>query len=96
MNNRVIDIFIIFLILKLTHTISWSWWWVTSPVWIPIAVLIALFIIEIISVSNRQCYCGSGKPLRKCHNTQMFKRAKKNLISITCLILGTHSHNFLD
>jgi hypothetical protein len=27
-------LFIVFLILKLTHTIAWSWWWVTSPLWI--------------------------------------------------------------
>ena len=27
-------LFVVFLILKLTHTIDWSWWWVTSPLWI--------------------------------------------------------------
>ena len=26
-------LFLIFLILKLTGTIAWSWWWVTSPLW---------------------------------------------------------------
>ena len=31
-------LFVVFLILKLTHTISWSWWWVTSPLWISFAV----------------------------------------------------------
>lgn len=30
-------LFLIFLVLKLTNNISWSWWWVTSPLWIPIA-----------------------------------------------------------
>ena len=30
--------FIVFLVLKLTKTISWSWWWVTSPMWLPIVV----------------------------------------------------------
>jgi len=29
-------LFIIFLVLKLTNTIDWSWWWVTSPLWIPL------------------------------------------------------------
>ena len=24
-------VFIVFLILKLTDVIDWSWWWVTSP-----------------------------------------------------------------
>lgn len=27
--------FIVFLVLKLTDVIDWSWWWVTSPLWIP-------------------------------------------------------------
>ena len=26
-------LFCIFLVLKLTDTIDWSWWWVTAPVW---------------------------------------------------------------
>ena len=39
-------LFIVFLILKLTDNIDWSWWWVTSPLWIPLALvaLIALII----------------------------------------------------
>lgn len=24
---------VVFVTLKLTHTIDWSWWWVTSPIW---------------------------------------------------------------
>lgn len=36
-------LFLIFLVLKLCHQITWSWWWVTSPLWIPLLlVLIAL------------------------------------------------------
>lgn len=35
-------VFIVFLILKLTHLIDWSWWWITSPLWIPIT-LAAIF-----------------------------------------------------
>ena len=31
-------LFIVFLILKLTGNIDWSWWWVTSPLWIPLAL----------------------------------------------------------
>lgn len=26
-------LFITFLVLKLTHVIDWSWWWVTAPLW---------------------------------------------------------------
>jgi len=40
-----IILFLIFLILKLTKTIDWSWWWVTSPLWLPIALITSLLII---------------------------------------------------
>ena len=26
-------LFLIFLVLKLTHQIDWSWWWITAPMW---------------------------------------------------------------
>ena len=35
-------LFIVFLVLKLTNTIDWSWWWVTSPLWIPVALGIVI------------------------------------------------------
>lgn len=31
-------LFLVFLVLKLTGVIAWSWWWVTAPLWIPFAV----------------------------------------------------------
>jgi phosphoglycerol transferase MdoB-like AlkP superfamily enzyme len=40
-------LFIIFLILKLTGNIDWSWWWVTSPLWMPILVFIGLVFVFI-------------------------------------------------
>jgi len=27
-------LFVVFLTLKLTNYIDWSWWWITSPLWI--------------------------------------------------------------
>ena len=45
-------LFLIFLILKLTGNIDWSWWWVTSPLWIPILLVFAiLFAVLMIFVS---------------------------------------------
>jgi len=39
---------IVFIILKLTGYIDWSWWWVLAPFWIPWAiVLIVLGILGI-------------------------------------------------
>ena len=36
---------LILVILKLTGVIDWSWVWITSPIWIPIAlVLFILFV----------------------------------------------------
>lgn len=36
-------LFIVFLVLKLTGNIEWSWWWVTSPLWIPFALVLSIF-----------------------------------------------------
>ena len=41
-------LFLIFMTLKLTNTIDWSWWWVTSPLWFPIALVIGLVIVSTI------------------------------------------------
>jgi hypothetical protein len=44
-------LFLIFLVLKLTDTIDWSWWWVTAPLWIPIGlVVIILAIVGLVAV----------------------------------------------
>lgn len=43
-------LFIVFLVLKLCGVISWSWWWVTAPLWggaalgLLVAVPVLLFI----------------------------------------------------
>jgi len=36
---------IVFITLKLTGYIAWSWWWVLSPLWIGFAVVITIFLI---------------------------------------------------
>jgi hypothetical protein len=36
---------IVFITLKLTHIIDWSWWWVTAPLWGPVAALLGISII---------------------------------------------------
>jgi len=38
-------LFIVFLILKLTNVIDWSWWWVTCPLWIGLAIVLAMMAI---------------------------------------------------
>ena len=44
-------LFLIFLTFKLAgigQIANWSWWWVTSPLWIPLAVGIAIIVIAVI------------------------------------------------
>lgn len=41
-------LFLTFLILKLTNNIDWSWWWVTSPLWIPIVAFASIFSIALL------------------------------------------------
>ncbi len=33
--SLMLALFLVFLTLKLVGVITWSWWWVTSPLWIP-------------------------------------------------------------
>lgn len=42
-------LFLVFLVLKLTHVINWSWWWVFAPFWIPLAVVIVILLISFIA-----------------------------------------------
>ena len=39
---------ILFIVLKLMKIITWSWFWVLSPLWIPLALAFVFFIIIII------------------------------------------------
>lgn len=39
---------IVFIVLKLCKIINWSWWWVLSPMWIPLIIWLILFIIVLI------------------------------------------------
>jgi ABC-type polysaccharide/polyol phosphate export permease len=36
---------LLFIALKLAGVIDWSWWWVTSPIWIPLAVFAVFMVI---------------------------------------------------
>lgn len=36
---------LLFIALKLTGVIDWSWWWVLSPIWISATVVIGLLAV---------------------------------------------------
>ncbi|MBN1628605.1 MAG: hypothetical protein JW990_02470 [Thermoleophilia bacterium] len=41
--------FIVFLVLKLTGVIDWSWWWVTSPLWLgALATVAGLLLVGVV------------------------------------------------
>ena len=39
---------IIFVLLKAFSYITWSWWWVLSPIWISATIVIIILIIAVI------------------------------------------------
>ena len=55
-------LFLIFLVLKLTGLIGWSWWWVTAPLWfVPavvalVGILVCLFVggVRLVEAARRR------------------------------------------
>lgn len=47
-------LFVVFLVLKLTHVIDWSWWWVTAPLWISAVFGVAVLgVALLVAAANR-------------------------------------------
>lgn len=38
-------LFLVFLVLKLTEVIDWSWLWVTAPLWAGLALMLVIGIV---------------------------------------------------
>lgn len=36
---------LVFVVLKLTGSITWSWWWVLSPLWIGALIVLVIFVV---------------------------------------------------
>jgi len=47
---NLLPLAIVFVVLKLTNTISWSWWWVLSPIWLPYAIILTIGLLGIIVI----------------------------------------------
>lgn len=41
-------LFLLFLALKLTGYIDWSWWWVTAPLWAGAALVVGLAALALL------------------------------------------------
>lgn len=49
--RRILELLlVVFIVLKLTGVITWSWWWVLSPLWIPLAIALIVTIIFLILI----------------------------------------------
>lgn len=51
-------LFLIFLVLKLTDVINWSYWYVTMPLWAPILIwlFVAIFAVTISAFQKPRRY----------------------------------------
>ena len=46
---------VVFIALKLTGSIKWSWWWVTAPFWIPAVIVCAVLgVCLILNIITRK------------------------------------------
>jgi MFS superfamily sulfate permease-like transporter len=46
---------LVFVVLKLTHVIGWSWWCVLSPLWISAAIAVVFVIVwTIVAIIKRR------------------------------------------
>ena len=41
---------LIFVVLKLLGLISWSWWWVLSPIWISVLIAVVLIVVYVVAL----------------------------------------------
>ncbi len=54
---------LLFITLKLTHQVDWSWWWVFSPVWIVLVFAVVIGILMLVVGSF-------DKKMRKCEDRE--------------------------
>lgn len=56
---------ILFIGLKLTGYINWSWWWVLSPLWISAGIVVGVLLIALAVASVALVIKRSRKPTRR-------------------------------
>ena len=44
LETGMVNLTILFVYLKLTHQIDWSWWEVTAPLWLPLGIGTAIIV----------------------------------------------------
>lgn len=55
-------VFLVFLVLKLTGAVGWSWWWVTLPLWGGAAFLVVCVVVFMAIMIGIWVYESRGNP----------------------------------
>ncbi len=71
--------FAVFLTLKLCHVIDWSWWWVTCPLWIGIAIVAAFFIVPVVAMLFVATVAGLSLLIIRAIDWIKWRRHRKDL-----------------
>ena len=50
-------LFLVFMTLRLCEVVDWSWWWITAPLWVPLALWIAVVIIWLLALFTVTIVC---------------------------------------
>ena len=59
--NIVLALLVVFILLKITKLVAWSWLWILSPLWIPIVFALLIIVInKIISLFRKNEDDGTG------------------------------------
>jgi len=51
-------LFIVFMVLKLTDTIDWSWWWVSAPLWVSAGIGISIAVGVLVAAGTKSVFAG--------------------------------------
>jgi predicted membrane channel-forming protein YqfA (hemolysin III family) len=74
-------LFLLFLGLKLAEVgvvANWSWWWVTSPLWIPVSLVFGTAILAIVIIIIALIFGMSFNDIRiKAENYNRSRKIKK-------------------
>lgn len=61
-------LFLVFLVLKLTEVVDWSWWWITAPLWSVFATIVAILLVvqAVVSIVAlwKRLFFDNSKPRR--------------------------------
>lgn len=63
--STVLVLTIVFIVLRLTNVIDWSWIWVFSPIWIELLIVALIFVITLLILSIK-------KAIKKAKKTTEF------------------------